>query len=812
MQRLIKTFICAAMLVTGWEQAWGFSLIGPDPATAAGNLSQPLPANFGDIWQINTIGYNQGNLGADFFPGGALWLGDLGGPKNVGEGYRRNVKTVYYAFHPSFPKFFGTQGELAVGQAFAIMNNFFTNHPNGVDGYSSNLTEFPFNSEHFNATAQSLFLTDIKSITLHLLVEQMGLAEPERYTWTLEDRFLPTAPGNVCPTAEQYVVVQRNYGINDQPLTGPQTGTLYSPYVNNLLYTYGIAEDCGRLPTAGITWSATTQPFSVQPGVPQYTAVAANNYETFEQLGPAGGGLENGGFYTGLTEDDAAGLRYLMSSNNIEFETPATGTQLEDTNFSTKFQLTTSDLSALLQFASTNNQAAVQAAFPNVQIDSVANFFVLVSNPVVVAFFTNFPGTPVGTPPTLVVKTNRFILSLQEHFIYSFGNVVILNEHTNTVALLQTTSLAEPIGAPVGSPPITNVTTKKIILTNVVSGDYFTIPPGSCGFDIIATPIKNQFAGFTTNIIATATNTLGGSNAVGFVGTQAIVTAFTNNTFVYFPCNFETSSPAQYQGIQKVQFVGVADGNVDELTGNFRIPITNSYSMVWYNPTNSTIGGVQVFQRIVTRPDFLLAAQPQGAGPGGLPVLGTVTRDILFETGQIIPGLSGPGVIDGSTTFSYNDIGTVWWNGPFSDTNSFLPGNESEVNEATQVPGLLWGSYDGSTNAPIVYPNNLSIRDLESQMIIAISPTTLPDGTNGLPYIPTTVSATGGKPPYTFSISGLPDGLAFLGGNTILGTPEASITNGTPSQAFDVTVQLMDSSFPTNIVTMPMTITIHESP
>ena len=31
-------------------------------------------------------------------------------------------------------------------------------------------------------------------------------------------------------------------------------------------------------------------------------------------------------------------------------------------------------------------------------------------------------------------------------------------------------------------------------------------------------------------------------------------------------------------------------------------------------------------------------------------------------------------------------------------------------------------------------------------------------------------------------------------------------------QDFPVTVQLMDSSFPTNVVTMPMTITIHNSP
>ncbi len=229
--------------------------------------------------------------------------------------------------------------------------------------------------------------------------------------------------------------------------------------------------------------------------------------------------------------------------------------------------------------------------------------------------------------------------------------------------------------------------------------------------------------------------------------------------------------------------------------------------MVWYNPTNSQLG-VRRFQRIVTAPDFLLTAAPNIGGPNAIRFVGTATRNIHYETGQILPNDSGPGVIDGEAVFSYNNIGAVWWNGPFPNTNSFLPGNEAEVNETTQIPGLLWASFDGSTNTPVVYPSYLSLRDLESQMIISISPTNLPDGTNGVPYVPTTLTATGGTPGYSWSISGLPSGLVALGnGNVVEGTP-----NGNTNGVYDVTVQLMDSSQPTNIVTMPFTITIHDSP
>ena len=124
-------------------------------------------------------------------------------------------------------------------------------------------------------------------------------------------------------------------------------------------------------------------------------------------------------------------------------------------------------------------------------------------------------------------------------------------------------------------------------------------------------------------------------------------------------------------------------------------------------------------------------------------------------------------------------------------TNS-LATNQS-LSEFTQSSLLAWGSFDTSTNDPVVYPNGTSIQNLENLVLIQISfspsttNSTLPDGTNGLPYAATTLTATGGAftPPFTWSATGLPAGLAVTTIN-----PTGGKLSGTPTQSgtFDFTL------------------------
>jgi hypothetical protein len=235
--------------------------------------------------------------------------------------------------------------------------------------------------------------------------------------------------------------------------------------------------------------------------------------------------------------------------------------------------------------------------------------------------------------------------------------------------------------------------------------------------------------------------------------------------------------------------------------------------MILFNPVNSQ-WETRTFQRVVATPDIIISAADLANGQGADVFNGTVTRSIPNYENANSNGLAGPGVIDGQTTFTFNKVGPVFWNGPFPDTNGFT----DLVNEMTQIPSLQWASFDGTTNAPILYPNGASIGDLENRMVISISPASLPDGTNGVAYQTTTFSATGGHPPYTWStptVGGtaqtqLPDGLVFSSDGVLSGTPTSDNSPG----IYDFAITVTDSSGPPpystgRVVTLNYTITIH---
>ena len=778
---MIKSFLCIGGLTLGLQTAWGFALLGPNSQLLAGS---------GDAWQVTLLGYDLAYLGS-FVPGGPVWLGDIGGPKNYQEEYRRNVPVLYYAYDDNFSGvtgegFFGKAGEDAVDQAFAIMNSL-TN----VDKIDPSL--FPFQSQSPNYTAQGLYLTDLKSVTLHLLVEQLGLTEPERYTWTLHDRSV----GILCPVTTTYLVVQRNFAVTPSPLNQVQ----YSPSVNNVLYTYFIEEDCGKI--AGIPWDAITVPRGQDPLADIYTAVAANNYAgswgdvnardpSSGQILFYSGGLQIGGFYTGLTYDDVGGLRYLMSTNNVNYEAPALGSILISsvsgvTNLSPPSLLYTSNYTAFWWSALTNDPVTLSNLFPGLVILTSPYYFTNIATPIVVAYYTNQIGAPFGSPQVLVVKTNGYTQSYLAIYSDTFANLVISNRQPNTPASLVTVTVGVQIGAPVGSPLVTNTTTKAVTLANVPSGEYYINTNYLCGPPVFLSTLG-------TNVTATTNFLFATSNSAGLFTSQSFVTYATTHVYVVQQriCSTTvtgggTNSPGYYQGIGRVQFVRVPDGQMDPLTHILTTPITTRYTNVLFNPATRLLEA-RIFQRTVTTPDIIFSAQDLAVGPAGNNFVGTVTRPVpTYEIANRLPGLAGPGVIDGQTTFTFNKVGPVFYNGPFPDTNGFT----DLVDQTTQVPALQWASFDSSTNLPILYPNGTTIQELENQMAISISPTSLPDGNNNVAYPTTTFSATGGTPPYTWSL-GLgtlsPSGLNFSSAGVLSGTP-----SGNPPGIYDFLIQLTDS-------------------
>jgi len=195
MRRVLHLLTLIALLGAGAPRTSAFALLGAF-----------------DTWQVPLIGYNIG-----------IGSADLGGPMNLGEEYRLNVPYITYGFDESFLNYFGTNGVVEVEKAIALLSNV-----GAVSKLSPNLTEFPLDTRRFNYQAGALGLFDLKSFTLSLLLEQLGVAPPERWTFCLR-AYVP--PGNPPPAF--FTTIMRNF----DPFTFEP-----SRYVNGTLYTYQIVQ------------------------------------------------------------------------------------------------------------------------------------------------------------------------------------------------------------------------------------------------------------------------------------------------------------------------------------------------------------------------------------------------------------------------------------------------------------------------------------------------------------------------------------------------------------------------------------------
>ena len=146
------------------------------------------------------------------------------------------------------------------------------------------------------------------------------------------------------------------------------------------------------------------------------------------------------------------------------------------------------------------------------------------------------------------------------------------------------------------------------------------------------------------------------------------------------------------------------------------------------------------------------------------------------------------------------------------------------LNQATaEALYLAWGSFDGSTNAPIVYPDFASVTNYYNNLVLECFPLSLPNGqdgvnytfsytnsASGVAYANNQLSGTGGTPPYTFSVTpgmSLPPGLAVQT-NVVNGVTGYFLT-GTPTAVgtFYFSIRMTDAG--ARSIDTPYTVTIN---
>jgi len=98
---------------------------------------------------------------------------------DIGNGYRWNVPVVTYGFDKSFLDFFGTNGVAEVEEAIQMLNDL-------PPASQMAFTNYPLYTTRMDPAAYTLGLMDLKSQTLSILIEHLGLAQPTRYTAVLK--------------------------------------------------------------------------------------------------------------------------------------------------------------------------------------------------------------------------------------------------------------------------------------------------------------------------------------------------------------------------------------------------------------------------------------------------------------------------------------------------------------------------------------------------------------------------------------------------------------------------------------------------
>ena len=378
----------------------------------------------------------------------------------------------------------------------------------------------------------------------------------------------------------------------------------------------------------------------------------------------------------------------------------------------------------------------------------------------VVTYYTNHQY--VVHPITCYAYTTTLTNSLLVNFAHTFDNVVTNIAATNSRVTILTTNITL-----CGGSLCTNITATDVV-TNRLAGSIFILPTNQCGLSISSTQFVTSVS--ATNFLSSVTN------SSGSITNKGIVVYSTN--FVVLANPVTCSAPgvsngiALRQGIDQIYFVR---RDFDSLLGRFFNSVTNTYTL------NAVINNTlvpQTVRRIVGTPDVLFSALDMN--------LVAETRTVgnaIFNTANVLGGLAGPGTIENQFVITFNKVGPLLINiGP-----SFL-------DEAGAITNFNWASFDATTNAPIVYPNNASIAQLESQIVMQINTSSLPNGTSGVAYPVTALTGTGGLQPYTWSVannsaSGLPAGLTLSSNGVISGTLDAG-TAGT----YDITFQLLDSA------------------
>ena len=646
---------------------------------------------------------------------------------NLGEEYRWNSPVLTYSYDESFLSYFGSNGVVAVEKAFELLNSIppastiKTNYPPSSSD-EKNLWNYPTRPDRLHARAYNDRVLDIKSYALAQLFSFMGLGSPEDTAYQLEF-------GSVA---------LRNW---DPISNGP------SKYVNGSLLSWVVLGGTNALP------------FPIDVTRPVRT-LAGSSYNRNPRL-------SEGKYVVAPTRDDIGGYRYLYRKDNFNIEglPPFTYQIVTNQPDLTNPAIFSVDLRWFSKESKTNTPASFKQfvltnqwwgpVYTNLNIPPLLVLKTNISWSMgwttnVTPYLTNFPWTPVGQPATLVYLTNKY-RTFKPSYDYIFGNVItniyVPAEDSRVLYRSWEVVPKAPLWSVIGAVPTTTNYTTTVLNDKYPHGEIIILPTTNVvGYHF--TEMQFQEVNTLTNVL-TPTNNLanpggalpgqggglgaGGAAITNFVGVmEDEVWQSTNHAYLAYPIVLQTNA-LLVGGVDKVRYVRVQGDSLvttnyspSRFLKEYKFPDLEKQTFTYVIPnsavglTNAALPSFQYevdyvtdgirktgkFIKFFTTPDIMITALN---GPSTLTsaYVPPVTVNNNAINGMWTQNLYGPGVVQtsGNMVIAFNKIGIHWDLNP-----TFF------LNEENQLPGWVWGHFDGTTEEPMLFPNSQTISDLERQI------------------------------------------------------------------------------------------------
>lgn len=189
-------------------------------------------------------------------------------------------------------------------------------------------------------------------------------------------------------------------------------------------------------------------------------------------------------------------------------------------------------------------------------------------------------------------------------------------------------------------------------------------------------------------------------------------TTSTNSTFIYV---------GPRPGVDRLQFQHI---NFDNLSSNQLFVIRYPETIIT-NFNGSVRKVKQVVTRTVTRPDILFSAADLPA-PGATPSLYAYSRlPVFFNNGNLHSAATDPQAGPGNIATSVSSGGAITAGAPMQITLNKaglfnfhigdVPEEDREIGFDSSN-GFTWAIFDGSTNAPVIFPSGTSIKEMERRI------------------------------------------------------------------------------------------------